>query len=108
MRGGFYLYDPRFSEGAKILCEGWAEREAVCHIILHSPPASRGVCKSRRGVPKQAPGLRGRPPLLPVPKRHDFFGGVTVLAGCTNRLEMEAESDKEKQRGERRDTAWGR
>jgi hypothetical protein len=42
VRGGFYLYDPRFSEGAKILCEGWAEREAVCHIILHSPPACRG------------------------------------------------------------------
>jgi hypothetical protein len=25
-------------EGAQILCEGWAEREAMCHIILHSPP----------------------------------------------------------------------
>ena len=107
MRGGFYLYDPRFSEGAKILCEGWAEREAVCHIILHSPPASRGVYKARHGVPKQAPRPAGKAPLLPVPKRHDFFGGITVLARYTNRVEMEAESDKEKQRGERRDTAWG-
>ena len=65
MRGGFYLYDPRFSEGAKILCEGWAEREAVCHIILHSPPASRDVCRARRGLPKTGPpDLRGRPPFF--------------------------------------------
>ena len=62
MRGGFYLYDPRFSDGTKILCEGWAEREAVCHIILHSPPSPEVYARLGVGVPKQAPRLPTKPP----------------------------------------------
>jgi hypothetical protein len=101
VRGGFYLYDPRFSEGAKILCEGWAEREAVCHIILHSSPTSRGVCKARRGGPQTGPPPADTAPLfVPVVQREKEShssppGGVpieagvnTVLADATKRVEV--------------------